>query len=95
MKTLEEAVAELEAMEDPMEVLKSYPNDSTLMTESICMCCPVAAFLKERTGSTPWVGPDSARLSMTSKDHISFSKKLTAVVAELDLARFNARHAHV
>jgi hypothetical protein len=95
MKTLEEAVAELEAMEDPMEVLKKYPNDSRLMTESICMCCPVAAFLEEKTGTAPWVGPDGVRSSTESKDYIVFSAKLAAVIAELDLDRFNARHAHV
>lgn len=93
MITLEAAVAELEAMEDPMEVLKRYPNDPKKFVGGPCRSCPVATYLKERTGRPVWVSPDEARPNMTDPANIEFSNKLKAVIAELDLDRHNARHA--
>lgn len=92
MITLEAAVAELEAMEDPMEVLRKYPNDSKSMTDAICRSCPAAAFFKEKTGISVWVTNEGVRPDIFDTDRIEFSNKLAAVIAELDLERWRVRH---
>jgi hypothetical protein len=90
MITLEAAIAELEAMEDPMEALKKYPNSN--FPGIICLCCPVAAFLSEKVGEPVWVGTEGATLKHERfSRRIFFSNKLQAVIADLD--RYNARHS--
>jgi hypothetical protein len=53
VKTLAEAIAELEAMENPEEELEKINNRD--WPSSRCMSCPVATFLHLETGKRVWV----------------------------------------
>lgn len=53
--TLAEAVAELNALDNPRTILATYPNRPAGPRGARCESCPVALFLHERTNGPVWV----------------------------------------